>query len=83
MSSPCLREHGDDAKVLAGGQSLVPMLALRLTSFPHLVDVNRVAELDGIERDNGMIGDRRGAHGSRPSSGTRRSPTTRPSSPRP
>ena len=51
-----LREHGDDAKVLAGGQSLVPMLALRLTSFPHLVDVNRVAELDGIERDNGMIG---------------------------
>ena len=50
-----LREHGDDAKVLAGGQSLVPMLALRLTSFPHLVDVNRVAELDGIERENGMI----------------------------
>jgi carbon-monoxide dehydrogenase medium subunit len=32
------------------------MLALRLTSFPHLVDVNRVSELDGIERDNGMIG---------------------------
>ena len=51
-----LREHGDDAKVLAGGQSLVPMLALRLTSFPHLVDVNRVAELEGIERDNGKIG---------------------------
>ena len=50
-----LREHGDDAKVLAGGQSLVPMLALRLTSFPHLVDVNRVAELEGIERQNGMV----------------------------
>jgi carbon-monoxide dehydrogenase medium subunit len=50
-----LREHGDDAKVLAGGQSLVPMLALRLTSFPHLVDVNRVSELDGIERENGMV----------------------------
>jgi len=50
-----LREHGDDAKVLAGGQSLVPMLALRLTSFPHLVDVNRVTELDGIERQNGMV----------------------------
>ncbi len=50
-----LREHGDDAKVLAGGQSLVPMLALRLTSFPHLVDVNRVAGLDGIERENGMV----------------------------
>ena len=30
-----LAEHGDDAKVLAGGQSLVPMLALRLTRFDH------------------------------------------------
>jgi carbon-monoxide dehydrogenase medium subunit len=51
-----LREHGDDAKVLAGGQSLVPMLALRLTRFPHLVDVNRVRELDGVEQQNGMLG---------------------------
>jgi carbon-monoxide dehydrogenase medium subunit len=51
-----LREHGDDAKVLAGGQSLVPMLALRLTSFPHLVDVNRVPELAGIEAGDGTVG---------------------------
>src|SRR5262245_31403591 len=51
-----LHEHGDDAKVLAGGQSLVPMLALRLTRFPHIVDVNRVTELDGIEQSNGMLG---------------------------
>jgi carbon-monoxide dehydrogenase medium subunit len=51
-----LRAHGDDAKVLAGGQSLVPMLALRLTSFPHLVDVNRVPELVGIEHRDGMVG---------------------------
>jgi carbon-monoxide dehydrogenase medium subunit len=50
-----LREYGDDAKVLAGGQSLVPMLALRLTRFPHLVDVNRVGELAGIERHDGML----------------------------
>jgi carbon-monoxide dehydrogenase medium subunit len=50
-----LREHGDDAKVLAGGQSLVPMLALRLTSFPHLVDVNRVPELAGIEQRDGSV----------------------------
>jgi carbon-monoxide dehydrogenase medium subunit len=42
-----LAEHGDEAKVLAGGQSLVPMLALRLTRFEHLVDVNRVDELAG------------------------------------
>jgi carbon-monoxide dehydrogenase medium subunit len=41
---------GDGAKVLAGGQSLVPMLALRLAVFEHLVDIGRVSELQGIER---------------------------------
>jgi carbon-monoxide dehydrogenase medium subunit len=41
---------GDGAKVLAGGQSLVPMLALRLAVFEHLVDIGRIAELQGIER---------------------------------
>jgi carbon-monoxide dehydrogenase medium subunit len=50
-----LGEHGDDAKVLAGGQSLVPMLALRLTRFEHIIDVNRVAELKGVERTNGTL----------------------------
>jgi carbon-monoxide dehydrogenase medium subunit len=45
-------EHGDDAKPLAGGQSLVPMLALRLTRFEHLVDLNGVAELRGIGTDD-------------------------------
>jgi carbon-monoxide dehydrogenase medium subunit len=45
-----LAEHADEAKALAGGQSLVPMLALRLTRFAHLVDLNRVVGLDGIER---------------------------------
>jgi carbon-monoxide dehydrogenase medium subunit len=40
----------DDAKVLAGGQSLIPMLALRLTGFEHLVDIGRIDELKGIER---------------------------------
>jgi len=45
-----LAEHRDDAKVLAGGQSLVPMLALRLAVFGHLVDLGRVQELRGIER---------------------------------
>jgi len=39
-----LAEHGDDAKVLAGGQSLVPMLNFRLVRPALLVDVNRVAE---------------------------------------
>jgi carbon-monoxide dehydrogenase medium subunit len=50
-----LAECGDDAKVLAGGQSLVPMLALRLTHFEHLVDVNRIGELAGVARDNGTL----------------------------
>ena len=40
---------GEDAKVIAGGQSLVPMLALRLAVFEHLVDVRRLTELRGIE----------------------------------
>jgi len=50
-----LAEHADEAKALAGGQSLVPMLALRLTRFAHLVDLNRVAELDGLSRDDGTL----------------------------
>src|SRR6059058_2719087 len=40
-----LAEFGPEAKVLAGGQSLVPMLNMRLTSPARLVDVNRLAEL--------------------------------------
>jgi carbon-monoxide dehydrogenase medium subunit len=45
-----LAELGEGAKVLAGGQSLIPMLALRLAVFEHLVDVGRVPELQGVER---------------------------------
>jgi aerobic carbon-monoxide dehydrogenase medium subunit len=50
-----LAEHGDDAKPLAGGQSLVPLLALRLTRFDHLVDLNGVADLQGVRRANGHL----------------------------
>jgi len=50
-----LGEHGDDAKALAGGQSLVPLLALRLARFPHLVDLNRVEGLSGIGRTDGWL----------------------------
>jgi aerobic carbon-monoxide dehydrogenase medium subunit len=45
-----LAEHGDEAKVLAGGQSLIPMLALRLAVFDRLVDIGRIPALAGIER---------------------------------
>jgi aerobic carbon-monoxide dehydrogenase medium subunit len=43
-----LAEVGDEGKVLAGGQSLVPLLNFRLASPAHLVDITRIAELDGI-----------------------------------
>ena len=50
-----LGELGDGAKVLAGGQSLIPMLALRLAVFDDLVDIGRVDGLTGIERRNGSL----------------------------
>src|SRR5215469_16305285 len=50
-----LAEYGDEAKPLAGGQSLVPMLALRLARFEHLVDLNRIPELSGIGREDGTL----------------------------
>jgi aerobic carbon-monoxide dehydrogenase medium subunit len=47
--------HGDDAKVLAGGQSLVPMLNLRLARFDALVDLRRVAPLKDVTRSDGHL----------------------------
>jgi carbon-monoxide dehydrogenase medium subunit len=45
----------DDAKVLAGGQSLIPVMKLRLAAPEHLVDINRVPGLDGIEESGGQL----------------------------
>jgi carbon-monoxide dehydrogenase medium subunit len=50
-----LADHGDGAKILAGGQSLIPILNLRLAKFEYLVDIGRVAELRGIERRDGHL----------------------------
>jgi carbon-monoxide dehydrogenase medium subunit len=50
-----LAAFGDEAKVLAGGQSLMPMLALRLARPERLVDVNRVEALAGVRRENGHL----------------------------
>ncbi len=47
-----LAEHGEDARILAGGQSLVPMLNLRLIDPAVLIDISRLVELDAI-RDRG------------------------------
>ena len=46
-----LAEHGDEAKVIAGGQSLVPILAFRLTAPRFLVDIGRISELRRVAID--------------------------------
>ena len=53
-ATSALAEFGDEAKILAGGQSLMPLLNLRLARPSHLIDINRVAELDGIANGNGV-----------------------------
>lgn len=50
-----LAAEGDDAKVLAGGQSLVPALNMRLVRPSVLVDVNHVGDLSGVVRENGSL----------------------------
>jgi aerobic carbon-monoxide dehydrogenase medium subunit len=50
-----LAEHGDEASVLAGGQSLIPLLALRLARPALLVDINGVAELSGVAATDGWV----------------------------
>jgi carbon-monoxide dehydrogenase medium subunit len=50
-----LEEHGDEAKVLAGGQSLMPMLSMRLAYPSLLVDINGLDELQGIREQDDTI----------------------------
>ena len=50
-----LAEHGDEASVLAGGQSLIPLLALRLAQPAVLIDINGVAELSGVSTTDGWV----------------------------
>ncbi len=49
-----LAEH-DEAKLLAGGHSLIPMLKLRLAQPPALIDIGRIAELRGISAERGTV----------------------------
>ena len=53
-----LARHGDDAKLIAGGQSLVPMMAIRLVRPAFLVDINEIAALKfvAVEQDFARIG---------------------------
>ena len=50
-----LAELGDEGRVLAGGQSLIPMMKLRLAAPAHLVDINRISELSYVRRENGTL----------------------------
>ncbi|HEV7504300.1 MAG TPA: xanthine dehydrogenase family protein subunit M [Thermoanaerobaculia bacterium] len=50
-----LQSHPDDAKVLSGGQSLLPLLKLRLGSAGHLVDIGRIPGLEYIKEESGVL----------------------------
>ena len=50
-----LHEHGDEAKILAGGQSLVPAMNFRIHQPEVLIDLNRVPELDYIREDGNVV----------------------------
>lgn len=50
-----LKEHGEDAKILAGGHSLLPMMKLRFASPSHLVDINNIPGLSYIKEEDGRL----------------------------
>src|SRR5256885_11357165 len=50
-----LAGHREDGRILAGGQSLVPMMNFRLARPPHLIDLNGVAELDFLRADGSTL----------------------------
>ncbi len=50
-----LGKHKDDAKLLAGGHSLIPMMKLRLAQPKHLIDLRKVPGLTGIKQDGNML----------------------------
>ena len=50
-----LKEFGQEGKILAGGQSLVPLMNFRLAQPAHLIDINFIDGLDYIKSENGSI----------------------------
>ena len=50
-----LQEHGDDAKVLAGGHSLIPTMKLRLAEPAVIIDIARIGDLKGISESDGKL----------------------------
>lgn len=50
-----LEQYGSEAKVLSGGQSLLPMLKIRLAAVGHLVDIGRIAGLEYVKEEGGFL----------------------------
>jgi len=50
-----LNKYGDDAKILSGGHSLIPMMKLRLATPAYLIDINGIPGLSHITEDNGVV----------------------------
>jgi carbon-monoxide dehydrogenase medium subunit len=50
-----LQEYGDDAKILSGGQSLIPMMKFRLARPSYLIDINRISGLSYIKEEGGYL----------------------------
>lgn len=50
-----LQQYGEDAKILSGGQSLIPMMKLRIARPAYLIDINRIAGLSYIKEEGGFL----------------------------
>src|SRR6202451_372001 len=50
-----LQQHGEDAKILSGGQSLIPMMKLRIARPAYLIDINRITGLSYIKEEGGFL----------------------------
>jgi carbon-monoxide dehydrogenase medium subunit len=50
-----LQQHGEDAKILSGGQSLIPMMKLRIARPGYLIDINRISGLSYIKEEGGFL----------------------------
>lgn len=50
-----MAKFGDDAKILAGGQSLIPLMKLRFASFPYIIDISRIGGLKYIRHEGGAL----------------------------
>jgi carbon-monoxide dehydrogenase medium subunit len=50
-----LQQHGEDAKILSGGQSLIPMMKLRIARPAYLIDINRISGLSYIKEGGGFL----------------------------